>query len=925
MNDLGPLPATLLRRIAARWHSARVRDYLLNAVSLAVVAVATSATAIAPATSADAADKARATLAKATVPWVPNRGQWDAQAAFRAQHFAGSVWLTQDGVLVHQFNAPSNGAAVPDAHGSHRAKRHTARGDWVLTERFVGGEKAQISPAQPQVATVNYFRTAASTAPTSVPAYGEVSLGEMYPGVTVTLKATHSNVEKLYLVAPAADPSQIRMRVDGARALAIGSDGSLKATTDYGDIAFTPPVAFQHDDAGNRVNVPVSYQLDPALQQYGFQLASYDRSRALTIDPLLASTYLGGNSSDAAYAVAVNPSSGLVYVTGTTGSSNFPGTAFGAQPARGGAYDAFIARFSADLSVLMTATYFGSSGGFTEAFGIVINPNTGNVYIAGETNASALPGTAGSPQTSFGGNTTPGAGDAFIAVFNAGLNTLIRASYHGGSGDDTARAIAYHPSTQEVYIAGNSSGVNSLPGVAGGAQSTSGVGRPDCYVTRFNALLTQRLQSTYLSGTSGNLCEINALVVHPINGAVYAAGRTNHPALPGVSSGVQSTFSDIRTGFISRFNAALTAIDASTYESYPGNPVFVNALAPHPVTGDIYLGGTGTVANAAGTASNGSDGFISRFSASLATRYAPIALPHWVKSLAYHGTNGDIYAAGKAYPVAWSAAAGGPQPTFAGGSTDAFVARINSGLTTINSASFLGTTGDDQAFGIAISALTGNVFVVGEVRGANLPGASVGAYPTINADNWDAFVTAFTAELSNFGVTPNPFTIRPRLNVTPSSTHVEGPIQITGLTAFANVSISGAQGNICVSSLPGCTCDQTPGGTWATSSLISNARYLCVRAVAASSANTFSEATIAVGGYITKFLTYTGQLFNCSLDVDGDGVYHAATDGLILSRALMGFTGTAVTNGVMAHNPPRNTWPLIRQHLNSSCGLNLAP
>ena len=38
-----------------------------------------------------------------------------------------------------------------------------------------------------------------------------------------------------------------------------------------------------------------------------------------------------------------------------------------------------------------------------------------------------------------------------------------------------------------------------------------------------------------------------------------------------------------------------------------------------------------------------------------------------------------------------------------------------------------------------------------------------------------------------------------------------------------------------------------------------------------------------------------------------------------------GLTGTAVTSGVVGHNPPRNTWALIRQYLNRSCGMNLAP
>ena len=72
-------------------------------------------------------------------------------------------------------------------------------------------------------------------------------------------------------------------------------------------------------------------------------------------------------------------------------------------------------------------------------------------------------------------------------------------------------------------------------------------------------------------------------------------------------------------------------------------------------------------------------------------------------------------------------------------------------------------------------------------------------------------------------------------------------------------------------------------------------------------------------------MTYTGQLFACTMDIDGDGVYRATTDGAMLLRALLGMTGTAVTNGLVGHNPPRNTWAEIREHLNNHCGMNLAP
>lgn len=59
----------------------------------------------------------------------------------------------------------------------------------------------------------------------------------------------------------------------------------------------------------------------------GFQVAQYDMSKPLIIDPTLAySTYLGGSNHDHGFGIAVD-ASGSAYVTGNTFASDFPTTA----------------------------------------------------------------------------------------------------------------------------------------------------------------------------------------------------------------------------------------------------------------------------------------------------------------------------------------------------------------------------------------------------------------------------------------------------------------------------------------------------------------------------------------------------------------------------------------------------------------------
>ena len=65
---------------------------------------------------------------------------------------------------------------------------------------------------------------------------------------------------------------------------------------------------------GERIPVPAAYRIDGNC--YTFELGAYDRTRELVIDPLLASTYLGGGGNDGEWlsATLVVDGNGSVYV-----------------------------------------------------------------------------------------------------------------------------------------------------------------------------------------------------------------------------------------------------------------------------------------------------------------------------------------------------------------------------------------------------------------------------------------------------------------------------------------------------------------------------------------------------------------------------------------------------------------------------------
>ncbi len=871
-------------------------------------AVRVDSTAI-PELSVPTTESVRQRLDALALPWVPNAGQWDARAAWRAQSFAGSVWVTQDGTLVHAFTGPRAAQCETDRgeaqlHPRRFAERHCPRaGGWVLTERFVSGRDGAIVGREPLEGRVSYFVGDESRHAPDLPAYSALDLGEVFPGVQVQLRATQANVEKLYTVTPGRDPGVIRMRLEGTPRLVLTRDGALEAQTTHGPIRFTAPVAFQFDARNERRDVPVRYALRPnacgeRCHEYGFVLGHYDRSRPLTIDPLLQSTFLGGSGSDYATALAIHPTTGEVYVAGYTDSTPFPGTVGGAQAASGGGNDAFVSRFNAALTVRHQSTYIGDSGD-DRAYALAIHPVNGDVYVAGETGSTSFPGTAGGAQAAYGG----GSRDAFVSRFNAALTVRHQSTFLGGAGNDHAQALAIHPARGEIYVAGYTYSAD-FPGTSGGAQAAMSSG-PDAFVTRFNATLTVRHQSTY-SGAAG-LDYGTALAVHPLSGEVYVAGGTSSTAYPDTAGGAQATYGGgLSDAFLSRFNAALTERLQSTFFGGSGRD-YANALAIHPASGEVYVAGwttspdlPGASGGAQTTSGGGRDAFVSRFNAALTalpqSSYIGGGGSDDANALAIHPASGEVYVAGDTASTFLPGTVGGALPTYGGGLADAFVSRFNAMLTVWQQSTFVGGAGDDRIAAMAIHPASGEVIVAGSSNSIALPGTAGGAQAA-SGGGVDAFVSRLSLDLMAADVVPDAFVLPAQLGVRVSSTRTAGPVQIGGLGALAPITIDGALGSaVCVSSTNACTCDVS-GGSFVPTANIANNQYLCVRHVSAPTVGTYSESRVVVGGFATKFVTLTGNLAACNLDMDNDGQVTASKEGLVIARALLGFTPASAVVG----------------------------
>jgi hypothetical protein len=478
--------------------------------------------------------------------WVKNEGQWDERALFSAPGYFGNTWVTKDGELLH--------VAVKKEECKDKTEKAKAcpSKSWVISERWVGGKVQTIKGEEELQTKVSYFiGNDPSKHKTNLPTYRYVSLGEVWSGVEVKLKATQKTVEKLFYVQPGADPSKIQVQVDGAKGLKLSKDGEMIIKTGLGDLKLSKPIAWQEKD-GRKLPVEVSYKLI-GKNRYSFEVAKADPSLPVVIDPILQSTYLGGSGKDEAYALAVHPKTGDVYVAGATNSTDFPGTSGGAQASKSRGYDAFVARLNSSLTQILQSTYLGgSSGDYARA--LAIHPTTGEVYVAGDTTSTDFPNTTGGAQASCSSciilylNT-------FVARLNSGLTQILQSTYLGESSWDEGNALAIHPTTGEVYVAGRTRSTD-FPGIFGGAQTSYGGGRSDAFVARLNSSLTQILQSTYLGGSGKD--GAYALAIHPTTGEV--GGVTNSTNFPRTSQASNRGGTD---AFVARLTANLAATGGS--------------------------------------------------------------------------------------------------------------------------------------------------------------------------------------------------------------------------------------------------------------------------------------------------------------------------------------------------------------------------
>jgi hypothetical protein len=190
---------------------------------------------------------------------------------------------------------------------------------------------------------------------------------------------------------------------------------------------------------------------------------------------LVYSTYLGGSGGDFGRSIAVD-SAGSAYVTGTTGSVDFP-TANALQNVPAGGADIFVTKFNAAGSALVYSTYFGGNRS-DRGRGIAVD-STGNAYLTGDTDSTNFP-----TLNAFDSTLESPYGDAFVTKLNAAGSALVYSSYLGGNDIEYGFAIAVDPAGNAYVTGGTSS--RCFPTTIGAFDTILSLGTQAAFVSKIS-------------------------------------------------------------------------------------------------------------------------------------------------------------------------------------------------------------------------------------------------------------------------------------------------------------------------------------------------------------------------------------------------------------------------------------------------------
>lgn len=706
------------------------------------------------------------------ISFIENSGQAPKDILFLEEGHGRRLFITTEGLAIDL----SRGRATPprgDWGGDPSGRALTPRPLLRLMPLGMVGER-EVLGEDPLSGRVNWFvGRDPSKWRRDIPVYGAVRHRNVYPGIDMKIYGNGEQVEYDLLVAPGADPGEIRLCYSGIREVHLEESGDMTLLTEGGGrLLQKRPTLIQMrgeerivregalkilflEEGGkpHREGAPdgSGKKNQPRSLVFTFDIPFYDRTLPLIIDPVLVyATYLGGEAYDGGNSVA-RDTSGNIYVTGQTCSGEFPSQ----DPLypHGGGADVFVTKFDPTGSTLLYATFLGGSEDDV-GYGIAVD-TSGNAYVTGATASTDFP-TQDPLMPGYGGGTS----DAFVAKLDAAGATLLYSTTLGGSAYDAAWGIAVGGEGNACVVGETFS--EDFP--TRDALFPGNKGYRDGFVVMIDPAGTALVYGTYLGGTDFDWARAVTL---DAQGNAYITGDTYSGDFP-VHLALFPEKNGYRDAFVTKIGPTGTSLVFSTFlgggDSDRAHAVSVDTLGNVYVAGETYSCDFPVPNGLFQTHSEGiSDAFV--------TKMNPTGTS--LLTSTYLGGTGYDAAYGIAVDALQNVSVTGMTdsqdfplaqalfPTLAGG-LDAFVSRIDTKETSLVVSTYLGGSDTDAACGLAIDT-RGNAWITGETFSGDFPFQNA-PFPDASGDA-DAFVAQI--ELLVYAPPIADFTGTPRDGETP--------------------------------------------------------------------------------------------------------------------------------------------------------------
>ena len=666
-----------------------------------------------------------------------NRGQVDSNVRFLSRGKGYSLLLTDTEALL-SFPAAGQSKAGQTA-------------SWMRMRHMGANPAPRVQGSDLTSAKSHYFLgNDPRTWKTNVPHYAKVGYRDVYPGVDLVYYGNEGQLEYDYVLAAGVDPSIITLGFQGVEGLSIGASGDLLIDSGVGQVCLKKPRAYQWSEGSARP-VDSAYSIK-GEHQIGFELAAFDPSLPLVIDPVLTySTYLGGSEDDRGLGIAVD-AEGNTYVAGVTQSANFPQSSN--NPGTGGE-DVFVAKLNPAGNALIYSAYLGGSAADMGRHLAV--DAAGSVYVSGGTRSGNFPVTQGAFQTAL-----RGASDSFVLKLNPTGDQLVYSTYLGGTRAEgfEGGGIALDAAGQ-AYVTGVTDSLD-FPTSRITFQRSFGGGASDAFVTKLSADGARLAFSTYLGGF--DLDEGRGIAVDS-SGRAHVTGRTRSPNLVIHNAYQGLRRSTLDDAFLTKFSALGDLVTYSTFLGGSGNETAYGIAVDG--SGLAYLAGETdstdlvTTSDAFKKEHGGSDldGFIVKLRTTASKSDSLVYSSFFggsandsIRALAA-GNTGAVYITGVTDSTDFPTQ-DATQGQFGGGASDAFAAKLNSLGTGLVYSTYLGGTGADSGEAIttpsilfagrtATPDIRGSAFIAGISESDNFP--TMAPFQPRTAGKKDVFVSRIPA------------------------------------------------------------------------------------------------------------------------------------------------------------------------------------